>query len=377
MLILICHPIENEVGRGQIWDELSRTNSVTFLIELSVCRWLRQGGKMSRRYLFAGLGLVLAATGVSPAVAENGPFPAKPEPGQIKIALEPWLGYGQWAVAQKKGFFASEGLANVKLVNFSEDKDLNAAMAGGQVDVACVSTNTAMAMVAAGLKVKAVMLLDYSNTADAILAPKDITSVAQLKGKQIAYEEGSTSDVLLNYALSTDKMTIKDIEKVPMPASDAGNALLAGRVPVAVTYEPYISAALNQGGGYHRLFTAGIDPGLISDVLIVNDDMLEKRPGQVMALLRSWQDALTYYNANLNDGRSIIASSVGSDLPSLETAFDGVQYYTVPEARAAFNGTFTAKTFSDVLQAATVAGILTSPVTPSEVIDSRFVDASK
>lgn len=41
-------------------------------------------------------------------------------------------------------------------------------------------------------------------------------------------------------------MTINDIVRVPMPAADAGTALIAGRVPVAVTYEPYISTALAQ-----------------------------------------------------------------------------------------------------------------------------------
>ena len=31
-----------------------------------------------------------------------------------------------------------------------------------------------------------------------------------------------------------------------MPAADAGAALIAGRVPVAVTYEPYITLATQQ-----------------------------------------------------------------------------------------------------------------------------------
>ena len=304
-------------------------------------------------------------------------IPTTPEPGTVKIALEPWLGYGQWYVAQQKGFFAKEGLKDVQIISFQEDKDLNAAMAGGQVNVACVSTNTAMAMVAAGLPLKAVLLMDFSNTADAILSKDSVTSIKQLKGMKVAYEEGSTSDVLLHYALAQAGMPFSDITKVPMPAADAGSALLAGRVPVAVTYEPYISAALASGQGYHRLFTAGVDPGLISDVLIVPDSMIKNDPGQVEALIRSWQDAITYYNAHVKEGRTIIAQAVGSDLASLNTAFDGVTYYTVPAAREAFNGSFRDKTFGDVLKAATAAGLVTGTVTPAQVLDSRFLDAAK
>ena len=103
-----------------------------------------------------------------------------------------------------------------------------------------------MGMVAAGLPVKIVTLLDFSLSADAIVAGKDIASVADLKGKQVAFEEGTTSDILLNYALASHGMTLADIEPVPMPAADAGSALIAGRVPAAVTYEPYISAARAQ-----------------------------------------------------------------------------------------------------------------------------------
>ncbi len=329
---------------------------------------------LKKRPLFS---LVLGAALLGAHGARSDNIPSTPEPGVVKIALEPWLGYGQWYIAQKKGDFVKEGLKNVQIFSFQEDKDLNAAMAGGKVSVACVSTNTAMAMISAGLPVKAVMLMDFSNAADAILSKTSITTIQQLKGKQVAYEEGTTSDVLLHYALSQAGMPFSDVNKVPMPADSAGNALIAGRVPVAVTYEPYISAALAAGKGFHRLYIAGVNPGLISDVLIVPTDMIKNRPGQIEALIRSWQDAMTYYDANVKDGRAIIAQAVGSDLASLNSAFDGVRYYNVPAARVAFNGNFRDKTFGDVLKAAQQAGLVTGNVTADQALDASFLDAAK
>lgn len=310
------------------------------------------------------------------AEAASSGIPDKPEPGPIRIALEPWLGYGLWEVAQAKGIFAKHGLHDVKLLMFTEDKDLDTAFAGGRADVGCIATNTAMSMTTAGIDLKAVLLMDYSNTADAILAPKSITSVKQLKGQAIAYEEGSTSDVLLHYALHSAGMSIKDIKKVPMPAADAGTAMLAGRVKVAVTYEPYISSVLAQGKGYHRLFTAGVDPGLISDVLIVSRKMREKKPGQIVALLKSWQEAYQYYQTNTHDAQAIIAKAVGSDLKDLKTAFNGVKYYSVPASLKAFKGVFGHKVFADVLQACQQAGLVQGNVTPGQMLDSRFLEAA-
>ncbi|TGQ80066.1 transporter substrate-binding domain-containing protein, partial [Mesorhizobium sp. M2D.F.Ca.ET.206.01.1.1] len=158
--------------------------------------------------------------------------------------------------------------------------------------------HTAMGMVAAGLPVKIVLLLDVSMTADAIVAGKDVTSIAGLKGKQVAFEEGTTSDILLKYALARNGMSVADIQPVPMPTADAGGALIAGQVPVAVTYEPYLTVAMAQNKDVKLLFTAGEDPGLISDVLVVRDEVIKSRPGQVLAMIKSWDAALKDYNAD-------------------------------------------------------------------------------
>lgn len=316
----------------------------------------------------------LAGVGVPPAAAQT--IPAKPEAGQFKLGIEPWLGYGQWHVAAKKGLFAKAGLADVDIVNFTEDKDINAALASGQLDGANIATHTAMGMVAAGLPIKIVSLLDFSLSADAMIAGKDVKSVADLKGKDVAFEEGTTSDILLNYALTSNGMSIADVKPVPMPAADAGSALIAGRVPVAVTYEPYISAAKKQDPNLSLVFTAGKDPGLVSDVFVVREDVLKSKPGQVLAMLKAWDAGLADYKANTAEDRKIIADAVGSPPDDLATAFDGVRYYSVGEAKQAFAGDFKTKTFSDVLKAAKQAKLVTKDVSADAVIDPAFVNAA-
>lgn len=329
--------------------------------------------KISRGAIaFSVIGVLAHAVPANAADA----IPTQPEAGTFKLGIEPWLGYGQWHVAAGKGFFKAAKLDDVNLVNFTEDKDLNAALASGQLDAANVATHTAMVMVAAGLPVKIVSLLDFSLSADAILAGSDIKSIADLKGKSVAYEEGTTSDILLNYALSTNGMTINDINKVPMPAADAGSALIAGRVPAAVTYEPYISTARAQNKDIQLLFAAGKDPGLISDVFVVREDVLKSKPGQVLAMLKAWDLALADYKANTEEDRKIIATAVGASPEDLATAFDGVTYYSTSEAKKAFAGDFTSKTFVDVLKAAKTAGIVTQDVSADTMIDPSFVNAA-
>jgi NitT/TauT family transport system substrate-binding protein len=319
--------------------------------------------------------LSLALTALATA-ARADDIPTKPEAGTFKLGIEPWLGYGQWHVAAKKGLFAAQGLSDVQIVNFNEDKDINAALASGELDAANIATHTAIGMVEHGLPVKIVMLLDFSLTADAIIAGKDVASVKDLKGKDVAFEEGTTSDILLNYALANNGMSMDDIKRVPMPASDAGGALIAGRVPVAVTYEPYISTARAQDGAIHLLYTAGENPGLISDVFVVRDEFLTDKPGQIVALLKAWDMALADYRADTKGGRAIISEAVGAKPEELATAFDGVVFYSLAENKTELAGNFTTKVIPEVHAAARKAGILKQDVDLSKAIDGRFVDAA-
>lgn len=300
---------------------------------------------------------------------------AAPEKGVLKMGVEPWLGYGQWHVAVKQDLFKKQGLEQVEVINFAEDKDINAALASGQIDAANIATHTAMGMISAGLPVKIVLLLDQSNTADAMLASKEITSLSDLKGKQVAYEEGTTSDILLRSALASAGLSFSDIKPVPMPAASAGSALIAKRVPVAVTYEPYLSVAMQGDPSVKMLYSGHSDPGLISDVLVVRDEAIKDKPGQIAALIKTWDAALAHYQANTAEDRAVIAKAVGATPEELKTAFDGVKYYTLAENKQLLSGDFTTKTFPHVLKAATDAGIIQQPVTPAQVIDGSFVNA--
>ncbi|WP_413282996.1 ABC transporter substrate-binding protein [Vibrio sp. MA40-2] len=294
--------------------------------------------------------------------------------GQLKMGIEPWLGYGLWHIASEDKLFKKEGFDKVDVINFAEDKDINAALASGQIDAANIATHTAMGMISAGLPVKVVMLLDQSETADALIVSSDITSLEDLKGKRIAYEEGTTSDILLHSALSSVGLTIDDISPIPMPASNAGSALIAGQVPIAVTYEPYLTVAKKNDSSIKMLYSGASDPGLISDVLVVRQSVIDDNPEQVTALINVWADSLNEYNTNTSRGRAIISKAVGADPKDLETAFDGVKYLDVAANKSMLADEFKNETYPHILKAANEANIISTQLTFSQVIDSSFIE---
>jgi NitT/TauT family transport system substrate-binding protein len=305
-------------------------------------------------------------------------IPSKPESGVFRMGIEPWLGYGPWRIAEAKGFFKKNGL-NVKIINFSTDDQINSAFASGKIDGTNVATHTALRFIAQGLPLKAVLLEDVSLKADAILAGPDVKSVKDLKGKKVAYEEGTTSDILLAYALAQNGMSKKDIQAVPIPASDAGTAFLAGRVPVAVTYEPYLTTALQKDKNAKLLYTAGKDPGLVGDVFAVSNDTIKNKPGQVAALVKTWGEAVDYYNNHKADAQAIITKAVGSKPGDLTTAFNGVKIYNLAENKQqlASGGGYVNKTIEDVAKAAKSVGLLQNTVDPKSMLYTNFVQQAK
>ncbi|OWJ65789.1 ABC transporter substrate-binding protein [Inquilinus limosus] len=319
----------------------------------------------------AVLAVLLAWAGPAGAQA----IPAQPEAGGFRMGIQPWLGYGLWHVAAAKGLFRAEGLPDVEIETFAQDREIKEALAGGRLDGASVATHTALVLAAAGVPIRIVALLDVSMTADAIIAGPGIGAVADLRGRAVAYEEGSTSHMLLSYALARNGMSLADIVSVPMPALDAATAVTVDRTPAAVTYEPYLSLARLVDPRVKVLYTAAEDPGLISDVFVVRREVLEQRPGQVAALLRAWQAAHDDYEKDMAGGRAIIARAVQATPERLSTAFDGITFYSLPDNKIQLTGAFAQHVIADVERAARAAGLLPGDVDTAGLIDPRFVAA--
>lgn len=285
--------------------------------------------RLSRLTLLALIVALIVAL-IAAGCAAPAPAPTPSGPATVRIGIQPWIGYGPWWIAQEKGMFEAAGI-KAEFVDFVTDSEVNAAFAAGEMDVANLATHTSMKLFANGVDLQVVLLEDVSYDADAILAGEGIATVKDLAGKSVAYEEGATSDLLLNAALRENDMTLEDITPVPMPAADAGSALIAGQVDAAVTYEPYIAAALGQDPSLKIIYSGKDVPGLISDVLATPTTWANDNEDTLKSLLKVWGAAVDYFRGNPEEGKAIIAKAVGSTPEELESAFEGIAFYDLSE----------------------------------------------
>lgn len=252
---------------------------------------------------------------------------------EVSIGTQPWIGYGPLWIADAKGFDKENGV-DIKMVNFSTDQDLETGFASGKFQGASNANNTLIRLADLGIDFRITLMEDFSLDADAIVTcDPDIKTVADIADKKVAYEEFSVSDVLFRFALKQAGVDYNSIDYVPIPASDAGTAVVAGKVDVAVTYEPYLQAAVTEGDNCRILYTAGERPGLISDALAFSTDFANSDPEAVVGVLRSWGEAIDFYKSNPAEAKAIISKAVGEDPAALEPSFKGVKLFGLQESQ--------------------------------------------
>lgn len=256
----------------------------------------------------------------------------------LKIGYSTWVGYGPLFLAQEKGFYKDEKVA-VELVNMEDPKERFFALAAGRLDGLVSTIDTMVLYLRTGQEFQYVLALDDSAGGDGIVARKEIKSLQDLKGKKVAFAEGSVSQFFLNVLLKEAGLTQAELEAVNMTAGDAGAAFVAGRVDAAVTWEPWLTRGRAAPHG-HLLVDSSKTPGLITDVLIFRRDVIEKRRREVQGVVNAWHRAVAHWETNPRESNEIMARAVGGwlkDPKVFEETLTGIKYYN-HEANRTFFG---------------------------------------
>lgn len=256
------------------------------------------------KHLFKGL--CLSAMALTAALGAATPASANQE---LTIAHSTWVGYGPLYIARDKGFFEDEGL-DVDLVIMEDVKTRMPALAAGRIDVAVTTIDTVLAFYSPEHPLSYLFALDDSRGGDGIVTGKDIKTIADLKGKTIAYTEGSVSQFFLSVLLKNAGMKLSDVKSMNMSAGDAGAAFVAKKVDAAVTWEPWLTRGKATDHG-HLLVDSSTTPGLITDIMVTTNDMLEKNRPAMEGLYRAWSKAIAWQKTNEAEADEIMAKGVG------------------------------------------------------------------
>jgi NitT/TauT family transport system substrate-binding protein len=289
------------------------------------------------RLLFqVGLALLMAACALSPAGPSREPAAPPAAPVARAAAPAPAVAADKLAmvynnhsigtlplwVAMDTGIFAKHGL-DVTL-EFAQGTLATQAMINGQYPVGSLSASAAVASNLQGADLRLVAAL-FSKSLYALVASRDISSVAQLRGKALGISKlGDSSDTSTRLILR--KMGLDPETEVAI--LQVGNsperyaALVAGSIQGTIADPMDVVRA--QRDGFQVLAdqaTLGID--YVGSAMAVRGPFLREQPDQVRRFLMALVEGMHYYKAHPDEATRIASKHLESDdVEAIRTAVE-------------------------------------------------------
>jgi NitT/TauT family transport system substrate-binding protein len=253
-------------------------------------------------------------------------LPAGLSAAPLKIAYSDWPGWVAWEVAIQKGWIKEAGV-DAEFLWFEYGPSMEAFTAG-KVDAVMVTNGDSLVTGANGAKNVVIMLTDYSNGNDMIVAKPGIKSLKDLKGKKIGLEVGVVEHLMLLNALKKIGLTEADVTIVNTPTGQTPQVLASGQVDAIAAWQPNAGQALKAVAGSTAIYTSADEPGLIYDTITVSPQSLAQHRADWVKLVSVWDKTLAYITnpATKDDALKIMAARTGST-PADYAAFIGGTHF--------------------------------------------------
>jgi NitT/TauT family transport system substrate-binding protein len=133
-------------------------------------------------------------------------------------------------------------------------------------------------------------VIDESAGADKLAAKPEIATINDLKGKKIAFSQGSVGEYFLYYALSLAGLGPQDVTLAPQPeVADAVKVYTDGQADAVSAWEPDVLDAEGKGA---KVVIASDKLRAILDVLISSRPALTGKVEAIQAFHDAWFEAL-------------------------------------------------------------------------------------
>lgn len=254
----------------------------------------------------------------------------------LKIAYSDWPGWVAWEIGISKEWFKEEGV-DVEFSWFEYVPSMDA-FAAGQVDAVCMTNGDALVTGAAGGANVAIMVNDYSNGNDMVVAVPGINSMAELKGKKIGVEQGFVSHLLLLNGLEKAGLTEKDVVLQNVPTDQTPQTLASGEVSAIVAWQPNSGQALKEVPGSKAIYSSADEPGLIYDCLCVSPSSLTSRKDDWKKVVKVWYKIVDFMAdpANKDEALKILSARVNLSPEQYEPLLAGTKILPLADAKKVF-----------------------------------------
>ncbi|MBR8313638.1 sulfonate ABC transporter substrate-binding protein [Burkholderia dolosa] len=166
------------------------------------------------------------------------------------------------------------------------------------------------------------------NEAVFVKSDSPIRSLADLRGRKVALQKGSSANYLLLEALKKAGVRYDEIQPVYLPPADARAAFESGNVDAWAVWDPYYAAAQNALKVRTLSDYTGLTP--TNNFYEATRDFAQQHPDVIGAILKQARETGQWVNGHPADTAALLAPKVGLPQPLVETWIKRVPFGAVP-----------------------------------------------
>lgn len=225
-------------------------------------------------------------------------------------------------IAQKRGYFAEEGL-DIIMKEYGSGKRATESLFAGEVDISTVAD---MPVVFNSFKRRDFYIIAtfaYSFHMVKIIARRDrgINIGTDLRGKKVGVNRGTSSHSFLGVFLLHNGLSISDVKMIQIPTADMPAALKNNEVDAISVWQPYVqetklllqdkAVELPDSEIYRTTFSFAVKKSFAKDRLVT-----------IKRFLRALDKASAFIDGHREESQEIIAQIFGLDKKTVRAIWD-------------------------------------------------------
>ena len=241
----------------------------------------------------------------------------------VCIALQPSAAFIPMMIARRTGdlekALKKQGV-RVVWYDFESGPPMNDSIANGETDICLYGDVPTVSAIEAGCTREVVGISAQAADSYAMVVSNNspIKSAADLKGKKVATNLGSTGHNMVDKYLSTAGLTINDIELVSATPADMSYMVRNGIVDAISVWEPSITRLVDNGDC--RILAQGSDCGLEGiNTIVGRKEYCEANPEVVETILKEYKKAADNINDTPDETWEYVAKYLGLDVAQVKS----------------------------------------------------------
>jgi taurine transport system substrate-binding protein len=252
------------------------------------------------------------------------------DPEVVRIG---WFGGPRpWIIGKATGMYEKALGAKVEWVQFPSGAAALTALASKQVDISRLGSTPTVAAISRGLPIEMIAISGLIATSERLIARSQIASIADLKGKKIAYPPGSTAHFALMAALKVNKVPANQVTLLGMAPAEMVAAWQRGDIDAAFVWGPF-SHTMEKAGGKQMLVAADLqkDGYFVWNNYVVQKEFGQKYPDVVAKFLQTFESNVEAYKKDPEGTSKLIAQHLTQDLAAVKDTLAGLSYPPLAE----------------------------------------------